>query len=231
MKTYDLYLDSGPMRKKTFVHVPALTGCIARGDTSDGAVAHAPDAIKVYLEFLAGGGEAVDPAAPFRVRVAEHVTDGAWPGNGAGFLESDTKTLSAAEGDALLRRLGRIHDALRGLTAGLTAKQLDAAPANGRPIRRILAHIVGAEGGYLRGIAGASRLAREVDEGHTDPHDALDRLLELETARVSAMSPRERSEMIMRGRARWTPRAALRRMLEHAWEHHVEIAERVNLPL
>ena len=49
MKTYDLYLDSGPMKKKTYVHMPQLLGCIARGDTSDEAVERSPDAIRTFL--------------------------------------------------------------------------------------------------------------------------------------------------------------------------------------
>ncbi len=72
MKTYDLYLDSGPMKKKTYVHVPQLLGCIARGDTSDAAVEHSPDAIRAFLAFCARAGERVDPGAAFRARVAEH---------------------------------------------------------------------------------------------------------------------------------------------------------------
>ena len=227
MKTYDLYLDSGPMRKKTFVHVPALVGCIARGDTTDAAIEHSPDAIRAYLKFLTGVGEDVDADAPIKIRVAEHVTDAPFPAGGSGFLPTDTKALSIAEAGALMRRLGAIHDDLRRLTGRLTVKQLDAVPASGRPIRRILSHIVGAEGGYLRQIPGASRLAREVEEGKADAHDALDTLLELETARLDAMSAAERSAIVMRGQSQWTPRAALRRMLEHAWEHDREIAERL----
>jgi predicted RNase H-like HicB family nuclease len=227
MKTYDLYLDSGPMRRKTFVQVPALAGCVARGDTTDIAIERAPDAIWDYLRFLSRSGEEVDAEAAFKIRVAEHKTDGQWPAGGSGFLSTDTKPLSAAESGALMRRLAAIHDDLRRLTGKLAAKQLDAAPASGRPIRRILSHIVGAEGSYLREIHGASRLAREVEEGSVDPHDALDTLLGLETARLGAMSAAERSAIVMRGQAQWTPRAALRRMLEHAWEHDREIAERL----
>jgi hypothetical protein len=45
------------------------------------------------------------------------------------------------------------------------------------------------------------------------------------------MSKEERAEVIMRGQSPWSARAALRRMLEHAWEHYVEIAQRLkNVP-
>ena len=226
MKTYDLYLDSGPMKKKTFVHVPALLGCIARGDTTDQAVEHAPDAIRAFLTFLARGGEPVQPDAPFRVRVAEHVTDQQWPGNGGGFLPTDAGPLSTGESDALMRRLAAIHAALRSLTGGLTARQIDAAPAKGRPIRRILQHVC-VEGAYLRGITGSSRLMSEVEKRALNPHDALDQLFALEQERLRAMSKEERAQVIMRGQTPWSARAAVRRMVEHAWEHYVEIAERL----
>lgn len=226
MKTYDLYLDSGPMKKKTYVHVPQLPGCIARGDTSDSAVERTPDAIRAFLAFCARAGERVDPGAEFRVRVAEHVTDNQWPGNGGGFLPTDAKPLTAREIAALMSRLAAIHAGLRRLTGALTAKQLDAAPAKGRPIRRILQHVC-VEGAYLRGVSGSSRLMGDVEPGRIDAHDALDQLFELEQQRLRAMTQDERSEVIMRGQTPWSARAAVRRMLEHGWEHYVEIAERL----
>lgn len=226
MKTYDLYLDSGPMKKKTYVHVPQLLGCIARGDTSDAAVEGSPDAIRTFLAFCARAGERVDPGEAFRVRVAEHATDNQWPGNGSGFLPTDAKPLTPREIDVLMPRLAAIHAGLRRLTGKLTPKQLDAASPKGRPIGRILQHIC-VEGAYLRGIPGSSRLMGDVEKGRLDPHDALDRLFELELERLRAMSKEERSDVIMRGQTPWSARAAVRRMLEHGWEHYLEIAERL----
>lgn len=229
MKTYDLYLDSGPMMKKTMVHVPALIGCTARGDTTQAALDATPDAVRAYLRFLARHGERFDPDAAFGTRVAQHITDGAWPGNGAAFLPTDGKRLPVGESEALMNRLNALHGDLRRLADSLSAKQLDARPAKGRPIRQILLHVVGAEGAYLRGISGASRVQRDVEEGRLDPHDALDHLLDLENARLRAMSSAERTEVIMRGQSPWTARSAVRKMLEHAWEHYVEIAERLRV--
>ena len=226
MKTYDIYLDSGPMRKKTFVNVPALTGCIARGDTTDEAIENTPDAIRAFLRFLARHGEKADPNVDFRVRVADHVTDSVFPANGIGFLPTDAKPLTKAESDALLKRLSAIHDDLRALTTKLTAKQLDAKPAKGRPIRDIMRHML-AEGGYLRGVSGVSRIQRLVDQGEIDARDALDQLFDLERARINAMTARERRDVIMRGQQQWSARSAMRRMLEHGWEHYSEIAARL----
>lgn len=227
MKTYDLYLESGQKMRKTMVHVPALMGCAARGDTTEAALAATPDAIRVYLRFLARHGEIIDAEAPIRTRIAEHITQGTFLGNGAVFLPTDTPSLPKRESDALMKRLSALHEELRRLTGGLSAKQLGARPAKGRPIRQILQHVC-CEGAYLRGVSGASRIQREVEEGRLDPHDALDRLLDLETARLRAMTTAERAEVIMRGQSPWSARSALRKMLEHTWEHYIEIAERLS---
>ncbi len=228
MKTYDVYLDSGPMMKKTMVHVPALLGCTSRGDTTQAALDAAPDVIRAYLCFIARHGENVDPDAQFRIKIAEHFTNSAWPGNGAAFLPTDVKPLSEREVDALMKRLGGLHTDLRKLTRKLRPVQLNRTPAKGRPILRILSHLC-CEGGYLREVTGASRIQREVDEGRLDPNDALDGLFDLEAARLRAMTAAERTEMILRGQSPWTARSALRKMLEHGWEHYVEIAGRLGV--
>lgn len=226
MKTYDLYLDSGPKMKKTIVQVPAIMGCVARGDTTDEATANTPDAIRVYMRFLARHGEPYDPEAAFRTRVALHVTDGVFPAGGVGFIAPDDKPLTPRDADALMTRLGHIHDAIRALAGSLAAKELDAKPASGRPIRGILVHVC-AEGNYLRGVTGAGRIQRLADKGQMDPLDALDELLVLEKERLRTMPPEERAGMVMRGKTPWSARFAVRRMLEHAWEHCCEIADRV----
>jgi predicted RNase H-like HicB family nuclease len=224
MKTYDLYLHSGPMLKKTYIHVPSLMGCIAQGDTTDLALAAAPEALHGYLRFLANYGERVSPTAAFRTNIAQHDRRGGFLGSG--FLPTDSAPISKRESEAMMRRLAAIHEGLRNLTQGLTTKDLGRQPPRGRSIKRILAHIC-AEGGYLRGVSGASRIQRDVEEGRLDPHEALDQLLILEQERLDSMDDSERTAVIMRGQTPWSVRAAVRRMLEHAWEHHVEIAERL----
>ena len=226
MKTYDLYVESGPKMRKTVVHVPALAGCSARGDTTDEALAAAPEAIGKFLRFLQRHGERVDGAAPFKTRVAAMMLAGGFLGSV--FLETDLKPLTKAEIAPSLRRLGWIHGDLRRLTAGLTSRQLDGAPPAGRAIRKILAHIC-SEGGYLRGVSGAARIQREVDDGRLNALDALDRLLSLESERLHAMNAAERAEVVTRGQAQWTARSAVREMLHHGWEHYVEIADRLSI--
>jgi predicted RNase H-like HicB family nuclease len=82
VRTYGLFLESGPKRRKTMVHVPGLLGCSANGPTTEAALEATPDAIRRFLGFLAERGESFDPEAPFRTRIVEHVTESIWLGNG-----------------------------------------------------------------------------------------------------------------------------------------------------
>jgi len=63
---YGLYLEPGPKRRKTMVHVLDLLGCIANAPTTEDALAATPEAIEAYLRFLKRIGEDIDPDAPSR---------------------------------------------------------------------------------------------------------------------------------------------------------------------
>src|SRR5207237_5562788 len=77
---YDLYVESGPQRKKTLVHVLDLLGCVVQADTTDEALAAAPEAIRSYLRYLKRHGERVDPGEAIQTRLAEHNTEGMFSG-------------------------------------------------------------------------------------------------------------------------------------------------------
>jgi predicted RNase H-like HicB family nuclease len=226
MKTYDLYMHSGPQMKTTYFSVPELTGCIAVRPTTDAALEAAPDVIRSFLGFMQRHGQRVKPDAKFSVNVAEHDRSGGFLGGK--YVAPDNEPLTRHEIAALMHRLDALHHEIRRIVEPLSPKQLDAEPARGRSIRRILSHVC-AEGGYLRGVKGASRLQREVDEGKANALDALDELHAMELARLAEMSDDELGAVIMRGQSPWSVRSALRRMLEHAWEHYVEIAERIGV--
>jgi predicted RNase H-like HicB family nuclease len=226
MKTYDLYVQSGPMRKKTYIHVPSLRGCMLMHHTTADALDAAPNAIRTYLGYLQRHGERVDAKAAFKVRVAEERLDGGFLGSG--FYDPDTQPLTKTESTRALKWLGWLHNDLRRVTEPLTPSRLAAKPPKGRPIRQILTHVC-VEGAYLRAVPGASRIQREADEGKTDPRDALDRLLVLETERLHAMSDEERTTVRQAGQSPWSANAATRRMLEHGWEHYLEICVRLKV--
>src|SRR3990172_1539476 len=108
MTEYALYLESGPRRRKTMVHVLELLGCIANGPT--------PEAIRAYLRFLRRHGEPVDPDAPFETRVAEHITEGQWLGNGSPYVAfgPDLQPVTDEEGETFLRRFHWLGKELAG---------------------------------------------------------------------------------------------------------------------
>jgi predicted RNase H-like HicB family nuclease/uncharacterized damage-inducible protein DinB len=230
MNHFDLYLESGPRRRKTMVHVLDLLGCIAQGPTTEEALEGTPEAIRVYLRFLQRQGEAVDPEAPFTITVTEHVMAGSWLGNGdptPGFAP-DFDPFSVEDLTIYLRRLTWLQDSLLGLVRELPREQLEAdPPGGGRPIARIIEHVAESLGTYLRYIVGKvdglSEALRVVQEDPT----AMTRLWEICNARLEMMSEEERTQPVPHGQVTWTARRGLRRMLEHTWEHRLEIDRRI----
>ncbi len=130
MPEYALYLESGPQHRKTQVHVLDLLGCIAQGPITDAALVATPTAIQRWLRFLKQHGEPVDPAAPFTTRVADHVMQGAWLGNGdpvSGF-GPDFDPLSVAELDGYLRHLAWLGADCINLIRAVPLEQQAVAP-------------------------------------------------------------------------------------------------------
>lgn len=56
MRTYSIVVDPGPNGGYS-VFVPALPGCITQGETTEECIAHAQEAIALYLEDLVASGE------------------------------------------------------------------------------------------------------------------------------------------------------------------------------
>src|SRR5262245_28158604 len=137
MITYDLYLESGPRRRKTMVHVLDLLGCVAVGPTTDDAVAATPEAITAYRRFLRHLGEEIDATSPIATRVVEHVTEGDFIGQGSPYIlfGPDRDPLSDAEIATMLRRIAGTGDAFAAWFSQQSAEALDAVPSHGRPAR------------------------------------------------------------------------------------------------
>ncbi len=233
-----LYLESGPMRKKTMVHVLDLLGCIAQGPTTEAALEAAPEAIRAYLHFLRRHGEAVEPENTFTTAIAVHVTEGIWLGNGdptPGFAP-DFQPLSTKDLNIYLRRLAWLRDDLLKLIRDIPRRRLVAEPkGTGRSIYQILEHIAAAQCMYLRyavgKVDGLSDALKTVQQGPEDLHAALTRLWQISSARWEVMTEAERGQLVKHGQVTWTARRGLRRMLEHDWEHMTEIAERLGKPI
>jgi uncharacterized damage-inducible protein DinB len=239
MTTYALHLESGLQRRKTTAHALDLLGCVAVGLTTDAALAATPDAIRAYLRFLRRHGEpAADPDAPFDTRIAEHVTQGYWLGNGSPYLTfcPDLEPLRDDEIERYLRRFAWMRAELATWAATQSDDQLAASPPDGgRTARAILLHILGATGAYLATALGSgpgfTRLQTAADRGDIPLPDALRRAAALAVERVRAATPEQRAavrEHPTQG-AR-TLHRGLRRMLEHDWEHPAELSRRPGGP-
>lgn len=237
MMIYDLYLESGPRHRKTMVHVPSLLGCIATGETTEAALANAPAAIHAFLTTLARFGESVEPDAPFETRVVEHVTEGQWLGNGSPYLlfAPDREPLSDDAIQVVLGRFDGFDHSWQDWIATQSAADLDATPATGgRSGRAIVMHVLGARGSYLAaalgGAPGFGRIHSAVERGELDLIPAFAQSRDLIHARIEATSPAERTGVRELPAGPRTLHQALRRMLEHEWEHLAELSRRPDGP-
>ena len=239
MTEYPLYLESGPQRRKTMVHVLDLLGCCANGPTTEDALAATPEAIRAYLRFLkTHTSEPVDPEVAFDVRVEQHVAEsGKWLGNGSPYVTyaPDLEPVTERDVEVLLGRFGALREALASWGEGQTDTYLDAKPAGGgRTARAILLHVAGPPGGYLSaalgGGTGFSRIVGAAERGDIAITDAIRQVGALAVDRVRATTPEERSLVRERPNELRTLRKALRRMLEHDWEHLAELSRRPGGP-
>jgi predicted RNase H-like HicB family nuclease/uncharacterized damage-inducible protein DinB len=234
---YALYLESGPRRRKTMVHVLDLLGCVAIGPTTEDALAATPGAIHAYRRFLHRHGEPLDPDAPFETQVVEHVTEGEWLGNGSPYLVfgPDLEPVTDEEIETFLGRFHGLRQELVSWAATQTEAQLDAAPVGGgRTARAVLLHVLGATGGYLAaalgGAPGFSRVHGAAERGELGLAEALRQAEALAVERVRATTPEERVAVRQLPKGPRTLRKALRRMLEHDWEHLAELSRRPGGP-
>ncbi len=231
--TYALYLESGPQRKSTLVHVIDLLGCAWFAPTTDEAVAAAPEEISAYLRYLKRHGEKVDPKAPIATRVAEHITEGDFLGHGSpqAVYTPDRKPVTPSELATYLRRLEWSRADLLALIANVSAKALDAKPAKGRSLRDILLHVLGSDSGYLANALGAVKAVNApinaAGRGELDVRIALQEARDAATGRLRALTPAERAFVKEHPSGARTMRKTIRRMLEHEWEHRREIAGRL----
>ena len=133
MTEYPLYLESGPRRKTTMVHVIELLGCFSRGQTTEAALEATPEAIRSYIGYLAGCGEALDPEAAFTTRIEAHVMEGPWIGYGdpAPGFSPDFEPLEPGDLEKYRRRLGWLHRDLAEYAGDLPPFILEAEPESG----------------------------------------------------------------------------------------------------
>ena len=235
MTEYALYLESGPKMKTTMVHVFDLLGCIANGPTTEAALEAAPVEIRQFLHFLQRHGEHVDPDAPLTTKVAAHVMEGSWIGQGdpAPGFTPDFEPLSPEDESTYRRRFQWLGEEIVALTDGIPDEELAAKPSQGRVLREIVPHIANAEIEYFRasgigkpeGVKEALKAiegsqAGELAKRFADLWNLLD-------GQLGGITPEIRTAQIQRGEKLWTARRGFRRALEHPWEHLREMQRRL----
>ena len=238
LKQYPLYLESGPKRRKTMVHVLDLLGCIANGPTTKDALEATPEAIRAFLRFMKRNGEPVDPEEPFATNIAQHVTQGEWLGNGSPYLVfgPDLMPVTGDEIEAHFRRFERLRDEIASWAEKQGDEQLDSVPpTGGRSARAILLHILGPTGAYLAiavgGTTGFSRIHTLAERGEMPVAAALRQTAAMAAERALATTPEQRAAIIQRPKDVRTLRKAIRRTLEHDWEHLAELSRRPGGPV
>ena len=229
---FDLFLESGPQHRKTWVFVPSLPGCVAVGPTSDAAIEISRAAIAERLDFLRRHGETIAGAESIEIVVAEHVIEREFLGFGQQFFPPDAEPLTQDEARRQLRWATWSREELVA-AARAQPEPLTVKPATrGRSAAAILSHVAGAEWAYVSStlgtLRGGSAAIAAIERAGEQPWQALaaERLALM--ARLDEMTPDEMARIVERnGRPRWTARRMLRRMLEHESEHIGELRSRL----
>ena len=236
MTEYALYIESGPRRLKTMVHVLDLLGCTVQAPTTDEALTATPDAIREYLRFLRRHFDGVNPEAEFDLTVAAHVTEGVSLGNGdpAPGFPPDFEPLTPTDLSLYLRRLSWMHGDILHMVRAIPRRTLLSETAAGsRSIYRLVEHVAEMECNALTNLVGRvdalTEMLKEVQRGPERLPESLKDLWLIVTTRLKALSEAERAALVSRGPVTWTARRVLRRMLEHDWEHLQELTQRVEL--
>jgi hypothetical protein len=240
LTTYHIGLAQGPLAKrtpvrKTVVHTldTSFLGCTVGAKSEEDALAAAPNAIEVYRRWLKIIGEDA-PTGDIKLDIIERAIDeSSWGGRGfMSDFQADLSLISPAEVEYLVRRYEAMTDFTAQLLASVSPIDLTHKPDTGRSLHTIVFHILGAGRAYLMSGVGSV--------GTPQPHEDApwlaewDRLTTAIAVRLRAMTDEERERVIYRGQAQqtpWTARKALRRLLEHTWEHTQEIATRLERPL
>lgn len=233
MTEFEVYVESGPKRRKTMVHVMELLGCVVSGPTTDEALEDTPGMIRRFLGLLKSHGEDVDPGQAITIAIAAHVMEGSWIGQGdpvAGF-PTDFAPLTHPELERFRLRLGWLHEEFLALIARVPPELMPVKPVVGRDIYDIIRHTAASHGVYLRQIVGKvdglNAAYKPIEQDTGDLAAALTTYWGVMDARLAALTDAEMTGQFQRGQLTWTARRGIRRMLEHEWEHMMEIEARL----
>jgi predicted RNase H-like HicB family nuclease/uncharacterized damage-inducible protein DinB len=188
--------------------IPALPGCVGRGDSREETLAVLDRSATECLDFLQRHGEAIPPDSPQGRQVTEL---GSWA-----TPDYDLRPFSPADRDVWLRWAALRRQELLDALAQLPAPALDWQPDEKTwSVRRILSHVAYSEWWFARVTIPQSR-------------DPLLRLAEAHQevlTRLSALTPEELARTTVHEGEPWTARKVFRRFLEHEGEHLGQVEE------
>jgi predicted RNase H-like HicB family nuclease len=229
---FDVYLETGPKHRKSMTHVLSLAGTTATGETTEAAIENTRGAIRRRVAFLRRHGEQHPDPEPIELAIAEEDTTTGWLGYALGVFGPDLEPIGEAELQRQVRWASWARDELIEVARAQPGGLRSGPPGKGRTPAEILAHVAGAERGYLNSVVGRidglNDAIKAVESGPDDPWDALARGREILAARIRGMTAEERSAVVQRGKERRTARRMLRRTLEHEWEHVLELQSRLS---
>jgi predicted RNase H-like HicB family nuclease len=229
---FDLYLESGPQHRKTWIYVPGLAGCSTVAPTSAEAVAAARAAILERLEFLRRHGEVMPAAEPLDLVVADHAIERKLLGFGQGTFPTDREPMSR---DMLTQQVRWAEWSREEFVAAAQAQSRPLAlkPAMGRSTAQIISHVAGSEWSYVSStlgtLAGGSAMIAAVESDPEEPWAALVSEREKLMARLATITDEELVRINDRGPDKpvRSVRRMMRRLLEHEWEHVLELRARL----
>jgi hypothetical protein len=214
------YLEIGA--KRTFAGALDWPGWCRAGRDEAAALEALDGAGRRYAKVLRGTGVGFQPPEDrSRFIVVEHLQGDATTDFGAPSIapEVDARPIDDAElrrSSSILRACWRSFDAV---VDGARGKTLAKGPrGGGRDLRKIVDHVVDAEGSYLRMVGRKIEAVREEDLAERT-HAAV--LEALETTARSGPPP-----LGPRGGTRWRPRYFVRRVAWHVLDHAWEIEDR-----
>jgi predicted RNase H-like HicB family nuclease len=230
---FELYLESGPQHRKTWVYVPGLPGCSTVSPTSDAAVEFAAAAIRDRLDFLRRHGEVVPDPEPLDLVVAGHAIERKFLGFGQGAFPGDREPMPADEATRDLRWAEWSRDELIAAARAQPRPLHEKPAAGGRSAAAILSHVAEAEWSYvattLGSIPGGGPIMAAIERAGDEPWPALASEREALFERLRGITPQELARVVERGEGK-PPRSArrmFRRLLEHEWEHVLELRSRL----
>jgi len=213
MKRIPVYLEIAP--KRTFAGAIDWPGWARSGRTEADALetlaAYAPR----YAKVVGAPSGLVEPRDTSGFEIVERLRGGATTEFGAPgeVPKADGRALDAAELERQLALMDAAWSALDRAARAARGATLRKGPrGGGRPLPKILEHVLGAETGYLA----------KLGERYRGGADDIAQLRKVERAAVTAAARYEPLPNPNAVKNRWSPRYFVRRaawhILDHAWE-------------